>query len=215
MKHSLFGRDRFLFGIFRGLFQLASGFCSSPPSASRSCSPCYHCFVLCLLPVIRFTIRRRPSKIPFRSTTLFNSNRAAKVSQEGRRRYCCGRRTACFAQRVDELIGSSRSTSKEPVRLRRIGRPFVRRTQRNQILRVKCAERGPDGRPDPYDAFFHVWAEQCDPKIAAKEELGAAHGGGASRMGRAMILHLLNGRCRMVHDAAPTGRMIVFVHPRL
>jgi hypothetical protein len=27
-----------------------------------------------------------------------------------------------------------------------------------------------------------------------------------------MILHLLNGRCRMVHDAAPTGRMIVFVH---
>lgn len=154
-------------------------------------------------------------KNPFRFTTLFNSNRAGKVSREGQRRYSCGRGTVRFAPRVVELIGCSRCTSKEPVRLRRSGRPFVTRTQRNQILLVKCAERGRDCRPDPYDAFFHVWAEQCDPKIAAKEELGTAHGGGASRMGRAIMLHLLNGRCRMVHDGAPTGGLTITVHPRL
>ena len=52
-------------------------------------------------------------------------------------------------------------------------------------------------------------------KIAAKEELGAALGGRVSRMGRAVMLHLLNGRCRIVHDAATTERMIVFVHLHL
>jgi hypothetical protein len=40
---------------------------------------------------------------------------------------------------------------------------------RNQILGVKCAERGRDGRANPYDAFFQAWAKQSDPKITANE----------------------------------------------
>jgi hypothetical protein len=121
----------------------------------------------------------------------------------------------CLAQRVVELIGSSRGTTEGPPGLRRTGCGFVRRTQCNQVLRVECAKRGRDTRPDSYDAFLHVWAKQCDPKIAAKEELGAAHCRWASRMGRAIILHLFNDRCRVIHDAAPTGGLIVFVHLRL
>ena len=116
---------------------------------------------------------------------LFNSGGTVKVSRESQRGYCCDRRASVFPQRVIELIcGSSRPTAKSPPRLRRMGHRFVRRTQCYQILRVKCAERGRDGRPDPNNAFFHVWAEQCDPKIAANEEFGAAHGGRASRVGR-------------------------------
>ena len=96
-----------------------------------------------------------------------------------------------------------------------MGHRFVRRTQCYQILRVKCAERGRDGRPDPNNAFFHVWAEQCDPKIAANEEFGASHGGRASRMGRAIILHFLNGRCGIIHNAARMGSLTISVHLRL
>lgn len=96
-----------------------------------------------------------------------------------------------------------------------MGRLFVRRTQCNEVLRVKCAERGRDGRPDPYDAFFHVWAKQCDPKIAANGEFGTAHGGRASRMSRAIILHFLNGRCRIVHGVPWTGSLTISVHLRL
>jgi hypothetical protein len=44
--------------------------------------------------------------------------------------------------------------------------------QRSLVLRVKCAERGGDSRPYPCDAFFHVWPKQCDPKFAAKKQLG-------------------------------------------
>jgi hypothetical protein len=96
-----------------------------------------------------------------------------------------------------------------------MGRLFVRRMQCNQVLRIKCAERGCDSRPDPYDAFFHVWAKQCDPKIAANEEFGAAHGRRAFRMGRAIIFHFLNGRCRIVHDPPPMGSLTISVHLRL
>jgi hypothetical protein len=96
-----------------------------------------------------------------------------------------------------------------------MGRVFVRRMPRSLVLGVKCAERGGDSRSYPYDAFFHVWPKQCDPKIAAKRQLGMAHGGRASRMGRAILLHLFNGRCRIVHDSASTEGMIVFVHLHL
>ena len=86
-----------------------------------------------------------------------------------------------------------------------MGRLFVRQTQCNQVLRVKCAERGRDSRPDPNDAFFHVWPKQCDPKIAANEEFGAAHGGRAAGMGRPIMLHFFDRRCGIIHNAARWG----------
>jgi hypothetical protein len=79
-------------------------------------------------------------------------------------------------------------------------------------LRVKCAERGRDGRPYPYDAFFHIWPKECDPKIAAKEQLGVTHIGRAPRMRVAIKLHLFDRGCCIVHDGLPTGRTIIFVH---
>lgn len=96
-----------------------------------------------------------------------------------------------------------------------MGHRFVRRTQCYQILRVKCAERGRDGRPDPNNAFFHVWAEQCDPKIAANEEFGASHGGRASRMGRPIMLYFFDRRCGIIHNAARMGSLTISVHLRL
>lgn len=49
--------------IFRGSLQFASGFRSSPPSASPSCCSRHHCSVpLFFLSLIRITIRGRPSQ---------------------------------------------------------------------------------------------------------------------------------------------------------
>ena len=49
--------------IFRGSLQFAPGFCSSPPSASPSCCSRHHCLrPLFFLPLVRITIRERPSQ---------------------------------------------------------------------------------------------------------------------------------------------------------
>jgi hypothetical protein len=92
---------------------------------------------------------------------------------------------------------------------------LVRRTQSTQVLRVECAEGCRDGWPDAYDALLYRGPKQCNPKIAAKEQLRAAHRGRAPGMGRAINLHLLDRLPCIVHEAAPTGGVTVFVHPRL
>ena len=49
--------------IFRGWLQFALGFCSSPLAASPSCCSRHHCSIPCFfLPLIRITIRERPSQ---------------------------------------------------------------------------------------------------------------------------------------------------------
>ena len=148
-------------------------------------------------------------------TRCFNSGGTAKVSRECQRQYCCGRSASVFGQRVVKLIGGRRSIVKGSLRLRRMDCLFVKLRQSNQVLRVKCAERGRNRRPDPYNAFFHVWAKQCNPKIAANEEFGAAHGRRASRMGCAITLHFFIGRCRMVHDVPPIRSLTISAHRRL
>ena len=92
---------------------------------------------------------------------------------------------------------------------------LVRRTQSNQVLRIECAEGCCDGWPDAYDAFLYSGPKQCNPKIAAKEQLRAAHRGRAPGMGGAINLHLLDRRPCIVHEAAPMRGVTVFVHPRL
>jgi hypothetical protein len=166
-----------------------------------------------ILSVRYFASRSRSGcEKPFRPTCCFNGGKAARVSREGQRRCCCGRGTACFAQRVVELIRSSRCTAKEPPRLRRMGRLFVRRTQSNQVLRVKCAEGCHDSGSDPDDAFFHAWPKHGDPKVAAKKQLGTAHGGRAAGMGRAIMLHLFDRRCCIIHHPTATGVLTISVH---
>src|SRR5512132_128058 len=91
---------------------------------------------------------------------------------------------------------------------------LVRRTQSNQVLRVECAEGCRDGWPDAYDAFLYSGPKQCNPKIAAKEQLRAPHRRRAPGMRRAINLHLLDRRPCIVHEAAPTRSVTVFVHPR-
>lgn len=58
--------------------------------------------------------------------------------------------------------------------------------------------------PDPYDAFFHAWPKQSDPKFAAKKQLWLAHGGWAARVSRAVMLYLLN--CRGCINRRPLVR---------
>ena len=82
---------------------------------------------------------------------------------------------------------------------------LVRRTQSTQVLRVECAEGCRDGWPDAYDALLYSGPKQCNPKIAAEEQLRAAHRGRAPGMGRAINLHLLDRLPCIVHEAAPTG----------
>ena len=92
---------------------------------------------------------------------------------------------------------------------------LVRRTQPTQILRVECAEGCRDGWPDAYDALLYSGPKQCNPKIAAKEQLRAAHRGRAPGIGRAISLHLLDRRCCIIHGAAPIEGSTISVHLRL
>lgn len=126
---SLFDLGRFVaihdfrppsFRRFGRLPRSAFGFWRSPASAFPSCSS-HQESSLMILSVRYFASRFRSGcEKPFRPTCCFNSDEAAKVSREGQRRWCCGRGTACFAQRVVELIRSSRCTAKEPPGLRRM-----------------------------------------------------------------------------------------------
>jgi hypothetical protein len=77
---------RVRFRIFSGSFQFASGFCSSPPSASPSCCSRHHCSVLCSLCLYFASQFRRGRQNCFQPTFLFNSGRTHKVSRLGRAR---------------------------------------------------------------------------------------------------------------------------------
>ena len=204
--------------IFRGSLQFAPGFCSSPPSASPSCCSRHHRSVLCsFCPLIRITIRERPSRDLF----------APSVSTAAELRSFA----SAALQNVtvkNECFGSSQlragfSAIGLPVQMHGEGLLglhrkidlLVRRTQSNQVLRVECAESCRDGWPDAYDALLYSGPKQCNPKIAAKEQLRAAHRGRTPGMGRAINLHLLDRLPCIVHATALTGGMTVFVHLRL
>ena len=67
--------------IFRGSLQFASGFCSSPSSASPSCCSRHHRSVLCCIcPLIRITIQERPSRDLF-APQRFNSGGTQKFRE--------------------------------------------------------------------------------------------------------------------------------------
>jgi hypothetical protein len=86
------------------------------------------------------------------------------------------------------------------------------RPQSGDELRIERAQGCRNSRPDSHDPFFNISAKQCDPKIAAKEELGAAHCGRATGMGCAINLHLLDRWRCIIEDAAPTRSGTLFVH---
>ena len=89
---------------------------------------------------------------------------------------------------------------------------LVRRTHAGTVLRIECAEGCRDGWPDAYDALLYSGPKQCNPKIAAKEQLRAAYRGWAPGIGRAISLHLLDCRCCIVHGAAPIEGPTISVH---
>jgi hypothetical protein len=67
--------------IFRGSLQFARGFCSSPLAASSSCCCRHHCSIPCFfLPLIRITIRERPSQ-DLSLPLLFNSGGTQKFRE--------------------------------------------------------------------------------------------------------------------------------------
>ena len=204
--------------IFRGWLQFALGFCSSPLAASPSCCSRHHCSIPCFfLPLIRITIRERPSQDLF-APRCFNSGGTPKFRE--RRSLKRDRQKRVFWQfqfRAGfSAIGRSVQMHGEGLlRLHRKIDLLVRRTQPTQVLRVECAEGCRDGWPDAYDALLYSGPKQCNPKIAAKEQLRAAHRGRAPGMGRAINLHLLDCLPCIVHEAALTGGLTVFVHPRL
>lgn len=76
---------------------------------------------------------------------------------------------------------------------------LVRRAPAGPVLRIECAEGCRDGWPDAYNALLYSGPKQCNPKIAAKEQLRAAHRGRAPGMGRAITLHFLDRRPCIVH----------------
>jgi hypothetical protein len=80
-------------------------------------------------------------------------------------------------------------------------------------LNVKCVERCRYGWPDSYDAVFCAWSKQSYPKIAAKEQLGAAPGRRASGTGCAVVLHLFDSRGCMIRGALLPQRMTFFHLP--
>jgi hypothetical protein len=89
---------------------------------------------------------------------------------------------------------------------------FVRRLNRNEVLRVECTERCCDGWPYPDDSLFHAGPKHGDPKIATKKQLGTAHGRRAAGMVRAIMFHFLGRRCGMIHDASRMGGLTICVH---
>src|SRR5438874_1501705 len=104
-------------GPFAALSSLRLAFALRHSPCPRSYSPGYHSSILCPRFVIRITIQQRPSKPPFHSTPLFQQQQSCESFARRTAPILCGRRTACFAQRVVELICSSRCTAKEPARL--------------------------------------------------------------------------------------------------
>ena len=89
---------------------------------------------------------------------------------------------------------------------------LVRRPLASEVLRVKRAESGSDRRANPYDAFFHFWPKKGSPKITPEKQLRAAQRRWASGMLRAIVLHLVHGRCCIIHHATPAWRVTALIH---
>ena len=108
----------------------------------------------------------------------------------------------------------------QPAQLNRIRLPsldrrsdhLVRRPLTSEVLRVKRAESGPDRRANPDDAFFHVWPKKRNPKITSEKQLWPAHRRWASGMLHAIVLHLLHGRCCVIHHPTSARRITVLMH---
>ena len=123
--------------------------------------------------------------------------------------------TSCFATGISSFeMGSHVSRGNAP------GCSTVAylsgRSQASQILRVKCTQSGCNSGPNANDSFFHAWAKQCDPKLAANKQSGLAYGRRAPGMSLAIQLHLFHRHQRIVHDVAFTRIVaIVALHSRV
>jgi hypothetical protein len=49
------------------------------------------------------------------------------------------------------------------------------RPQSCQILRVERPQGRRNSGPDPYNSFFHAWAEERDPQLSANKQSGPAY----------------------------------------
>lgn len=172
---------------------------------------------LSFLPLIRITILERPSQDLF-APLCFNSGGTPKFRERRSPKRDRQKRVLWqFQLRAGfSVIGRPVQMHGEGLlRLHRKIDLLVRRTQSNLVLHIECAEGCRDGWPDAYDALLYSGPKQCDPKIAAKEQLRVAHRGWAPGMGGAIKVHLFDCRGCMVHDVAATRSVTVFVHQRL
>jgi hypothetical protein len=201
--------------IFRDSLQFAPGFCSSPLAASPSCCSRHHCSVLrFFLPLnshhnsgAAVTRSFRPLCLNSGGTPKFRERRSPKRDRQKRMLWQFQLRAGFSA------IGHPLQMHGEGLlRLHRNVDLLVRRTHAGTVLRIECAEGCRDGWPDAYDALLYSGPKQCNPKIAAKEQLRAAHRGRAPGIGRAISLHLLDRRCCIIHGAAPIEGPTISVH---
>ena len=204
--------------IFRGSFQFAPGFCSSPLTASPSCCSRHHIVPSFVLSTFNshhnlgaaVTRSFRPLCLNSGGTPKFRERRFPKRDRQKRVLWQFQLRAGFSA------IGRPLQMHGEGLlRLHRNVDLLVRRTHAGTVLRIECAEGCRDGWPDAYDALLYSGPKQCNPKIAAKEQSRAAHRGRAPGMRCAINLHLLDRGTCIVHEAAPTRSVTVFVHPRL
>lgn len=197
--------------IFRGSLQFAVGFCSSPLTASPSCSR-HHIVPSFVLST--FNSHHNSGAAVTRSfrPLCFNSSGTPKF--RGR---CTPKRDLQKRVLWEFQLRAGFSVIGRPVQMHgegllRLHRKVLgRRTQSNQVLGVECTERYQDIGPDPDDAFFHAWPKYGDPKLAAKQQLGTAHGRRTTGMGHAVLVHLLDCRGCIIH-ASPTRSVTIFVH---
>ena len=117
--------------------------------------------------------------------------------------------------------GAAISALGQPAQLHRVRLPglhlrtdaLVRRMLASEVLGIKRAKGSPDCRADSYDAFFYVWSKKGNPQITPDKQLWAPHRRWASWMLDAIVLHLLGGRCCIVHHAMSAARrMTVLIH---
>src|SRR5207245_10737824 len=77
--------------------------------------------------------------------------------------------TNSLPTRIPSFEMGSNSRRGHAPRCSTVAHDFSGRSQASQILRVKCAQGGCDRGPNAKDSFFHAWAEQRDPKLAANK----------------------------------------------
>ena len=145
--HNLFGRECFLSRSFRSLFQLSSGFRSSPPSAFGSCPASHHAFILCPCNSHHdsgaVVAKSAASIIPF--------NRATTPKVSGLK--VC--RAVVCEPSVSAVGQPAQICCERLLRFYRGADRFVR--QPDVVLHVKGSKGCGDIWPDTYNALLYSW----------------------------------------------------------